>query len=371
MDTQYNFLETIDYDKETHTLVILDQTKLPNRTEYCKLTTAKEVWDAIYLLKVRGAPAIGVAAAFAVAMLAWKSTVSEITEFVDTLYRDMEYLNSSRPTAVNLKWALDRMKQCCETFVSELNDAEDSKSTSGKDNIQLLKERLLELAFAMKEEDIHVCKSIGMHGATLLSSDMGILTHCNAGSLATCRYGTALAPVYVGQEKGYRLHVYADETRPLLQGARLTAFELSSAGIPVTLACDSMVSSLMAEGKIQAVFVGCDRVAANGDVANKIGTSTVAITANYYQIPFYVCAPLSTVDDKVATGTDIVIEHRPGEEVTSMWYQDKMAPDGISVYNPAFDVTKAELVTAYITEKGVFYTPHELLQAKKEENSGR
>ena len=211
---------------------------------------------------------------------------------------------------------------------------------------------------AIKEEDIWVCKTIGENGLSLVKPGDGILTHCNAGQLATSKYGTATAPIYLGLERGYNFHVFGDETRPLLQGARLTAFELSSAGIDVTLLCDNMSGSLMREGKVQAIFVGCDRVAANGDVANKIGTSMVAALARRYSIPFYVCAPTSTIDLNTPTGEDIVIEQRSPDEVTTMWYRERMAPEGIGVYNPAFDVTDNDLITAIITEHGIARAPY-------------
>ena len=212
-------------------------------------------------------------------------------------------------------------------------------------------------AAEIKEEDIRVCRSIGEYGLSLVKPGDGILTHCNAGQLATCKYGTATAPIYLGQERGYNFRVFADETRPLLQGARLTAYELSSAGVDVTLICDNMSATVMRNGWVNAVFVGCDRVAANGDVANKIGTSVVAAVARRYGVPFYVCAPTSTIDMAPPTGGEIKIEQRPPEEVTQMWYRERMAPEGVKVFNPAFDVTDHELVTAIITERGIARAP--------------
>ena len=209
-------------------------------------------------------------------------------------------------------------------------------------------------ALRIKQEDIDICKKIGEHALTLIKPGMGLLTHCNAGQLATAKYGTATAVMYLGHQKGYHFKIYADETRPLLQGARLTAYELSAAGMDVTLICDNMASTVMKNGWIHAVFVGCDRVAANGDVANKIGTSGVAILAKHYGIPFYVCAPTSTIDLNTPTGADIRIEQRPPAEVTDMWYKERMAPQGVKVYNPAFDVTDHELITAIITEEGIW-----------------
>lgn len=362
--------ETVDYDETKDALVILDQTKLPQETVLLSLTEAEEIWDAIYLLKVRGAPAIGVAAAFGLTAVAGRIQADSIEDFYRKLEKKKEYLNSARPTAVNLSWALERMMKICKEKIEAFELGDDASrgkngvsfrdadkgcsSVDAAGKIRYLVQSMKKEAFRMKEEDIAVCRKIGENGLSLLKSGDGILTHCNAGWLATCRYGTATAPIYIGKEKGYDFKVYADETRPLLQGARLTAYELSSAGIDVTLLCDNMAASLMAKGKIQAVLVGCDRVAASGDTANKIGTSSVAILAKYYQIPFYVCAPFSTIDFSTKTGKEIPIEERKEEEVTTMWYQKKMTADGVKVYNPAFDVTDHSLITAFITERGVF-----------------
>lgn len=338
--------ETVDYDKENNALVILDQTKLPGEISYISLTDAEDIREAIYLLKVRGAPAIGVAAAFGLAAVSKRIQADTAEEFITELNAKKEVINAARPTAVNLSWALERMMRVCENELPHAKEA-------GADGISCLTDCLVKEAFRMKEEDIAVCRKIGENGLTLLKQGDGILTHCNAGGLATCKYGTATAPIYIGQEQGYDFHVYADETRPLLQGARLTAFELQAAGVDVTLLCDNMAASLMAKGKIQAVLVGCDRVAANGDTANKIGTSGVAILANHYHIPFYVCAPFSTIDFQTETGRDIPIEERSADEVTTLWYKEKMTADGVKVYNPAFDVTDHSLITAFITEKGI------------------
>ena len=339
--------ETVDYDRERHALVIIDQTKLPNDITLLSLTTAQEIWDAIYQLKVRGAPAIGVAAAFRLAALTQHISSQEKEIFLRELKEKKEFLNSARPTAVNLSWALDRMMSVCKK----------KKEAS----VTLLKNKLVEEAFLMKKEDIDVCRKIGEYGLRVLKPKDGILTHCNAGQLATCKYGTATAPIYLGQERGYQFRVYADETRPLLQGARLTAFELYSAGIDVTLLCDNMSASLMQQGAVQAVLVGCDRVAANGDTANKIGTSVVAAVAHHYQVPFYVCAPTSTIDFNTPTGKEIVIEQRNAEEVSKMWYQKPMTAEGVKIYNPAFDVTDHSLITGFITEQGIVKSPTGLL----------
>ena len=336
--------ETVALDDEGSALVILDQTKLPGSAELISLHTGEEIWEAIYLLKVRGAPAIGVAAAFGIYLLAKQIRTDVYDIFYEEFCRQKEYLNSARPTAVNLSWALNRMEQVCIAG-RELPLAE-------------IKERLRQEALAMKEEDIRVCRAIGEYGLTLVKPGDGILTHCNAGQLATCRYGTATAPIYLGQERGYHFRVFADETRPLLQGARLTAYELYASGVDVTLICDNMSAAVMRNGWVNAVFVGCDRVAANGDTANKIGTSVVAAVAQRYHVPVYVCAPTSTIDMNTPTGADIVIEQRPAHEVTDMWYEKPMAPAGVKVYNPAFDVTDHDLIAGIVTEYGIARAPY-------------
>lgn len=347
--------ETVDYDKSNHALVIIDQTKLPNDIELLSLTKAQDIWDAIYLLKVRGAPAIGVAAAIGLAVLAGQLQTENLEEFKKEVKKISDFINSSRPTAVNLSWALARMQQVC-------------KYVTG--SVSALKDRLLEEALVIKQEDIAVCRKIGEYGLTLLKDGDGILTHCNAGQLATCKYGTATAPLYLGHERGYHFRVYADETRPLLQGARLTAFELQSAGMDVTLLCDNMSASLMQQGLVQAVLVGCDRVAANGDTANKIGTSVVAAVAKQYHVPFYVCAPTSTIDFATPTGKEIVIEQRKPEEVSHMWYEKPMTAKGVKIYNPAFDVTDHSLITGFITEKGIVKTPSQLTTDMRDIDAG-
>lgn len=338
--------DTVALDDADNALVIIDQTRLPERIELIRLHTAKEIWDAIYLLQVRGAPAIGVAAGYGIYLLAKGIDTDDFDEFYKQFCTYKQYLDSSRPTAVNLSWALNRMEQVA------LQEHEQGSS------VAQIKECLHRESVAIQEEDIAICRAIGEHGLALVKPGDGILTHCNAGKLAASKYGTATAPIYLGHERGYGFHVYADETRPLLQGARLTAFELQSAGIDVTLNCDNMSCMLMKQGKIQAVFVGCDRVAANGDTANKIGTSVVATVAKHYGVPFYVCAPTSTIDWNTPSGDEIVIEQRKPEEVTEMWYASRMAPEGVKVFNPAFDVTDAELITGIVTEYGVARYPY-------------
>lgn len=345
--------ETVDIDLESKELVIIDQTLLPGRTEIIRLSTAKEIWDAIYLLKVRGAPAIGVAAAMGLYILATKIEADDYDAFYAEFVKQRDYLDSSRPTAVNLHWALTRMDKLANKTIEELKDT----GVAYTDGCEKLLDTLKDEAVAIKDEDIWVCKTIGEYGLSLVKPGDGILTHCNAGQLATCKYGTATAPIYLGHEKGYNFKVYADETRPLLQGARLTAYELHSAGIDVTLQCDNMSATAMRNGWIQAVFVGCDRVAANGDTANKIGTSMVALAAKRYGVPFYICAPTSTIDMNTPTGADIKIEERKPEEVTEMWYAERMAPEGVKVFNPAFDVTDADLISGIITEYGIARYP--------------
>ncbi len=356
--------ETVELDDNDSCVVIIDQTLLPGKTEIIRLYTAQEIWDAIYLLKVRGAPAIGVAAAFGIYVLA-KQIGKETTDFAvfyEAFCKQKEYLNSSRPTAVNLSWALNRMDAVC------LKAGREEKKTVAE-VLEILHREAVEI----KEEDIWVCKMIGEYGLSLVKPGDGILTHCNAGQLATSKYGTATAPIYLGQERGYHFKVFADETRPLLQGARLTAYELYSSGVDVTLICDNMSAMVMKNGWINAVFVGCDRVAANGDAANKIGTSVVATVAKRYGVPFYVCAPTSTIDFDTPTGAEIKIEQRPAEEVTEMWYKERMAPEGIKVFNPAFDVTDNDLITAIVTEYGIARAPfnESLEQIRKKKGKNR
>jgi len=332
--------ETVTYDAKNNSLVIIDQTLLPNETVFLSLTSIADIVEAIRSLRVRGAPAIGVAAAIAMAVVAQNIAANDYNQFFALFSAAKTCLAASRPTAVNLFWALEQMEQVAL-----------GNSTLP---VQTIKRMLLEKALEIKTNDIAACRKIGENGLTLIKDGFGILTHCNAGRLAAVKYGTALAPIYVGAERGYKFRVFADETRPLLQGARLTAWELSQAGIETTLLCDNMAASIMKRGDIQAVFVGADRIAANGDAANKIGTSGVAVLAKYYGIPFYVLAPTSSIDMACASGADITIEQRAGREVTDMWYAKPIAPQGINVYNPAFDVTEVALITAIITENGIY-----------------
>lgn len=304
-------------------LFALDQTKLPNIIEYFTPETKEDYYNAIKFLQVRGAPAIGIFAGYAMALL--NEDKKELKD----------YLDSCRPTAVNLSYATSRMLKAYY---------------NGKD---LLKE-----AISIHNEDIEMCKKISEYGLSLLNDGDGILTHCNAGELATSKYGTGLGPLILGKEKGYNFHAFVDETRPLLQGARLTSFELEKAGIDTTLICDNMASLVMKQGKINAVLVGADRIASNGDTANKIGTSGAAILANYYHIPFYVLAPYSTIDYNCKTGNDIIIEEREQSEIKDMWYKKTMALPETKCYNPAFDVTDNSLITAIITDRGILRKPY-------------
>ena len=323
-------------------LIILDQTRLPGEEKYLKLETKEDVYVAIKKLRVRGAPAIGIAAAFGLYVATRASEAKTLPEFKEEVKQVSEYLKKARPTAVNLAWALDRLVAKLEGFDGSVANA---------------KKLLLQEARIVRQEDENACRNMGEYGLSLLKPGMGILTHCNAGTLATAKYGTSLAALYLGQERGYDFHVYADETRPVLQGARLTAFELSKADIDVTLICDSMANQVMKNGWVDAVLVGCDRMAANGDGANKIGTNGLAILAKEYNIPFYMFVPTSSLDLDTPTGDDIEIELRDGEEIYKMWYEKPMAPDGIKTYNPSFDVTPAEYITAIVTEKGIVRPP--------------
>jgi len=324
-------------------LKIIDQTKLPTKLSYIYCDTVEDVWHAIKQLKVRGAPAIGIAAAFGVLVALRNSRGSTSEELVGKVDKAASYLASARPTAVNLAWALERMRAVAHRM---------KKQTPTNIMTALKKEALL-----IHEEDRLLCRKIGEHGARLIRSGSTVLTHCNAGALATGGIGTALAPVFVTHARGKRVRVVADETRPLLQGARLTAWELKRAGIDVTLICDNMAAQVMREGKVDLVITGADRIAANGDVANKIGTYGVAVLAKAHGIPFYVAAPSSTFDLSIRSGKEIPIEQRHPDEVTEGLGR-RTAPDRIAVYNPAFDVTPARLVTALITEKGIIRPPY-------------
>lgn len=325
-------------------LVLLDQTTLPNEVRYDSYKTIESVWDAIVTMKVRGAPAIGVSAAYGLYLGVKDASEATFETFFSYLKEKSDYLATSRPTAVNLFWALERMEK-------------KAKSVSSSP-VAEIKKALLEEAIAIHKEDEEINRMIGENLLTLLSDGMGILTHCNAGALATTKYGTATAPMYLAKEKGWDIKVYADETRPRLQGSTLTALELQRAGIDVTVITDNMAAMVMSQGKVQAVIVGCDRVAANGDVANKIGTMGVAILAKNFGIPFYVAAPTPTIDLRTPTGKEIPIEEREEEEVTNR-FGVYTAPKGVKVYNPAFDVTPNEFVTAIVTEKGIVEAPYE------------
>ena len=336
--------DTVALDDEKDALVIIDQTKLPGTVEILSLMKQEDIHRAIYLLQVRGAPAIGVAAAIGVYLAAKDIKADNFESFYREFKKAKDYLASARPTAVNLFWALDRM--------------DDFAQANKTLPIPMLKKALHEEAMRIRDEDIRVCLSIGEYGLSLIKDGSGILTHCNAGQLATVKYGTALSPIHLGRERGMNFRVFTDETRPLLQGLRLSAFECLADGVDTTVICDNMASQVMKNKWVEIVFVGCDRVAANGDVANKIGTSGVAILANYYKVPFYVCAPTSTIDMNIKTGDDIPIEERPGSEVTEMWYKERMAPEGVHVFNPAFDVTPNSLITGIITEYGIVRPPY-------------
>jgi methylthioribose-1-phosphate isomerase len=318
---------------------LIDQTLLPTRLEYRDCRTVEEIWEAIRNLRVRGAPAIGVAAAMGVVLGMQPFTDRNRGAYRRRLREVTDYLRTSRPTAVNLFWALDRMERCIE------GRTEDSSH-------EQLTGLLLQEARAIEEEDRRMCRAIGEAGAGLIQEGQGVLTHCNAGGLATADYGTALAVLFSAAEQGRHFQVFVDETRPLLQGARLTAWELQQRGLDTILICDSMAAQVMKEGRVHSVIVGADRIAANGDTANKIGTYGVALLAQAHGIPFYVAAPSSTFDLSLASGDAIPIEQRDPREVTH-GFGRQTAPDGVQVYNPAFDVTPAHLIAAIIIEKGL------------------
>jgi len=331
-------IETLRWvgDERGH-LVLIDQTRLPLELVELACPDLETVWDAIKQLRVRGAPAIGIAAAYGVIL--GMQPLGAADDFGPALDRVTARLATSRPTAVNLFWALDRMKAKGHSLPAS--------SSPGSRLAALLAE-----ARAIHEEDRAICRAIGRHGAELLKDRSGVLTHCNAGGLATAEYGTALSVLFTCQDQGKKLHIFVDETRPLLQGSRLTAWELAQRGIEATLICDNMAGQVMREGRVQAVIVGADRITACGDTANKIGTYSVAVLAQAHGIPFYVAAPSTTFDLSLETGDQIPIEERSREEITH-GFGRQTAPDGVDVYNPAFDVTPAGLIAAIITEKGV------------------
>lgn len=319
---------------------LIDQSRLPEAVEFLDCRDYQAVADAIRTLKVRGAPAIGVTAAMGVALGALAINATDYPSFAQAVFKICDEFAATRPTAVNLFWAIARMRQKLESLRAQ--------------PISAIKEALVIESQVILEEDIALCKTMGRHGAELIEDGQTVLTHCNAGSLATAGYGTALGVIRAACEQGKKINVIADETRPVLQGSRLTAWELMQDHIPVTLITDNMAGSLMRQGKIHLCVVGADRIAANGDVANKIGTYSVAVLAKAHNIPFYVAAPYSTIDLRTKSGVDIPIEQRNPSEVTTIHGSHPVAPKDVAVYNPAFDVTPAELITAIITERGVF-----------------
>lgn len=339
-DKQEDAVKSIEWC-ETH-VRILDQTFLPGRTVYSDIRDVGRMWEAIKSLRVRGAPAIGIAAAYGLYLGIRDLSESSYAGFEVEVNRIAEYLASSRPTAVNLNWALERIKS---TIFAHRNEP-----------IAAIKARVLKVAQTIHDEDKRVCKQIGLVGQDIIPKGARILTHCNTGGLATGQFGTALSVIYHAHLNGKDIHVWVDETRPLLQGSRLTAWELMRANIPMKLVTDSMAGHLMSTSKVDLVIVGTDRVAANGDMANKIGTYSLAVLAKYHQIPFYVAAPASTVDMKISSGSDIPIEERESKEISTIGSYE-IAPPKVQVYNPAFDVTPAELITAYVTEKGIIKPP--------------
>ncbi len=335
-------IKTIEWAEDAQAARLVDQTLLPNELKYLDVQDAPTMWEAIKMLRVRGAPAIGIAAGMGVYLGVRHCVTTDYAMFKREVDATAAYLNTSRPTAVNLFWATKRMQALVAAHAML--------------SVSAIKQAMLAEAIAMVAEDNAVCQAIGAHGANLINHNDTWLTHCNAGGLATAQWGTATAPIYVATAQGKRVSVFADETRPLLQGARLTAWELQQVGVPVTLITDNMAASVMAQGKINGVIVGTDRVAANGDVCNKIGTLGVAILAKEFGIPFYVAAPLSSIDMSLASGELIPIEERKPEEITE-GFGRRTAPHGVAVYNPAFDVTPHKYVTALITEKGIVRAP--------------
>lgn len=335
-------LENIQLSADEKKIIIIDQTQLPNRLVYLELDELEDCYQAIKKLQIRGAPAIGIFAGYSMYVLSQKYVDLPYEQFLDKFRKQKEYLYASRPTAVNLGWALKRVEKVVL----------DNKDLPVSEIVTLVGRE----AKAIHQEDIEMCRKICEYGLTLLKDGDGVLTHCNTGPLATSR-GTAIGPLLLGAKRGYRFHVFADETRPLLQGARLTTFELMNGGVDVTLICDNMASLVMKNGWVNICLVGCDRIAANGDFANKIGTSGVAILAKHYGIPVYSLGPTSTIDMDCPDGDHIKIELRDPEEIRTMWYREPMAPEGCDCYNPSFDVTDHSLITGFVTEKGIVYPP--------------
>lgn len=340
---QVTHIDNVRLSDDGRAVRILDQSLLPSETIYLELQTPEELYEAIATLRVRGAPAIGIFAGYALYVLALQTKATSYADFLAECQKNRDYLNSSRPTAVNLRHMLDRVLAVVQSMPCA--------------DISAIQDAMGQMAKAIHEEDIAMCTAISEYGLSLVKAGDGILTHCNAGPLATSRYGTGLGPLFLAQERGIPLHAFCDETRPLLQGARLTAYELQRAGIDCTLICDNMASLVMKQGKINACFVGCDRVARNGDTANKIGTSGVAILAKHYGIPFYVLGPSSTIDFTCPDGDHIPIELRDGAEIKEKFFSKPSSLPEVKCYNPAFDVTDHELITAIVTEKGICYPP--------------
>lgn len=340
---QVTHIDNVRLSDDGRAVRILDQSLLPNETIYLELQTPEALYEAIATLRVRGAPAIGIFAGYALYVLALQTKATSYADFLAECQKNRDYLNSSRPTAVNLRHMLDRVLAVVQSMPCA--------------DISAIQDAMGQMAKAIHEEDIAMCTAISEYGLSLVKAGDGILTHCNAGPLATSRYGTGLGPLFLAQERGIPLHAFCDETRPLLQGARLTAYELQRAGIDCTLICDNMASLVMKQGKINACFVGCDRVAWNGDTANKIGTSGVAILAKHYGIPFYVLGPSSTIDFTCPDGDHIPIELRDGAEIKEKFFSKPSSLPEVKCYNPAFDVTDHELITAIVTEKGICYPP--------------
>jgi methylthioribose-1-phosphate isomerase len=332
---------TISYEKGE--VRIIDQTMLPLSKVFITLHTREQMWEAIKKLRIRGAPALGIAAAFGVYLGIREYSDHDHGAFLRRFEDSCRYIATARPTAVNLFWAIERIRDLVEHH--------------RKLPVEELKQLVLQEALYMIDEDNRTCLSIGDHGVELIEDGYSLLTHCNAGGLATAMYGTALSPLFRAREKGLRIHVYVDETRPLLQGARITAWELLEAGIPTTLITDNMAAFTMSQGRVNLVIVGADRIAANGDTANKIGTLGVALAAREFGVPFYIAAPLSTIDMKTATGADIPIEERDRDEVIR-GFGTQTAPDSVQVYNPAFDVTPSRYISGIITERGIIKPPY-------------
>ena len=342
---KYEVNDPVRLTDDGRAILAIDQTLLPSRVAYIRLETPEQMYDAIKTLQVRGAPCIGIFAAYAMFIQAkvFAQVSSDKEHFYQQLHQFAKYLSTARPTAMNLPWALKRMER--------------TAANNRRRSFATIIEALRKEADEIHENNIQTCYTIANYGLSLINDGDGIMTYCNAGALATSRYGTGLGPLILGAEKGMNFHAYVCETRPMLQGARLTTYELVGAGVDTTLICDNMAAQVMKENRVKACFVGADRVAKNGDTANKIGTLGLAVLAKFFRVPFYVFCPTSTIDISCDDGSKIVLEERDPDEIKKEYFKSPVAPEDVKCYNPSFDITPARFITAIITENGIFYPP--------------